>query len=971
MERPAKRRRLTQTASSYADSSTEASQSHRDCGQELNRFKGCGIQTTGSVAARRDINIITVNDSSNKNKNDIKQKLLDSLRFDQIDARQLSIKKAHARTCKWFLETEPYTKWIQKDTLHTDCNFLWIKGKPGAGKSTLMKFLLGELRNRIHKAKNDEILISFFFNARGSDLEKTTTGLYRSLLLQLLEARPNLRCVLDKIRLGHQWTIESLKTLFEEAVLELGDTPLVCLIDALDECEEKQIRDMVSYLSDLGLTGSRLYVCFASRHYPHITIKTGLSIVLEDQIGHSNDIATYLDSALHIRHNNVGEKIRRKLQEKASGVFMWVVLVVDIVNKDYDAGREHTLLRRIHELPDDLHDLFLDILTRDGHSTQGLLLCIQWVLFAHEPLTPKQLYFAVLSGLEPHNLVYCHSDDISEDTVKKYILDNSKGLAQSTNSYHPTIQFIHESVRDFFLKEDSLSRIWPDLSTNLSGQSHHALKQCCLEYMNMNVVAELKEDSHEMTTKRFSFLEYSNQWILYHAEQAQIHGVSQREFLATFPCSKWVQHHNILQKNNVSRYTPNVSRYTPNVSWYPPKVSRYTPNMNQYTPNVSLLYILAEAGMSALIRAYGNRQSCFEVEDERYGLPILAACATESSAAVQAMLERQAERLPDFSFADFCSQFPLGYDALSRSHRNFKFSKRGDLFRQLIKYGSDKVSLFFLSTELCDIGSKETNGKTFLMSAAENGFSLLVKALLEKNANPSAIDGYRDTPLHYASMHNTSMRSRVEVVKLLISRGANISAAGFYGKTPLDHAVENQNIELAELLIHHGANLLAANDNGNMLLHYASRCGSIELVNLLIHHGANPLATNDNGNTLLHSASRYGSIEVAKLLIHHGADPLAADNYFGNTPLHNASTNGSIEVTKLLIHHGADPLAADSYGNTPLHNASRYGSIEVTKLLIHHGADPLATNMNGDTPLHYANAHKHVEVANLLSSTIG
>ena len=59
-------------------------------------------------------------------------------------------------------------------------------GKPGAGKSTLIKF--------IHKsasdARNDnEIVIGFFFNARGDVLEKSITGMYRALLFDVLDYR--------------------------------------------------------------------------------------------------------------------------------------------------------------------------------------------------------------------------------------------------------------------------------------------------------------------------------------------------------------------------------------------------------------------------------------------------------------------------------------------------------------------------------------------------------------------------------------------------------------------------------------------------------------------------------------------------------------------------------------------------------------------------------------------------------------
>ena len=91
---------------------------------------------------------------------------------------------------------------------------------------------------------------------------------------------------------------------------------------------------MVTFLTRLS-KDSPLHICFASRHYPHISVATDLSVVLEERDGHQEDIATYLSSALQIGHSRLAEEIRSELKEKACGVFMWVVLVVDILNKEY------------------------------------------------------------------------------------------------------------------------------------------------------------------------------------------------------------------------------------------------------------------------------------------------------------------------------------------------------------------------------------------------------------------------------------------------------------------------------------------------------------------------------------------------------------------------------------------------------------------------------------------------------------
>jgi hypothetical protein len=185
------------------------------------------------------------------------------------------------------LEKRKYLNWLNRDKLGEHNGFLWIKGKPGTGKSTLMKFALASARKRM----KDKIIISFFFNTRGDDLEKSTIGIYRSLLLQLLERLPSLQEVFDSLDLttwnsrSHQWSVESLKSLFEQAVQSLSQSSLTCYIDALDECDESLIRDMISFFAHLKeLTtsaGLQLRVYFANRHYPHITMVKALSLTLE------------------------------------------------------------------------------------------------------------------------------------------------------------------------------------------------------------------------------------------------------------------------------------------------------------------------------------------------------------------------------------------------------------------------------------------------------------------------------------------------------------------------------------------------------------------------------------------------------------------------------------------------------------------------------------------------------------------
>jgi hypothetical protein len=92
---------------------------------------------------------------------------LDTLVFLQIDARLLNIKRAHNKTCMWLLDQGEYKNWLDPDKIHDHHGFLWVKGKPGAGKSTVMEYALARAKQEM----TSSTIISFFFNARGETLE--------------------------------------------------------------------------------------------------------------------------------------------------------------------------------------------------------------------------------------------------------------------------------------------------------------------------------------------------------------------------------------------------------------------------------------------------------------------------------------------------------------------------------------------------------------------------------------------------------------------------------------------------------------------------------------------------------------------------------------------------------------------------------------------------------------------------------
>ncbi|KAL4803808.1 hypothetical protein BDV18DRAFT_162817 [Aspergillus unguis] len=506
---------------------------------------------------------------------ELRDHLLDSLNFDQLDSRHNSIRRAHLKTCRWLLSTQEYKAWLDEDQLDQHHGVFWIKGKPGAGKSTLMKFAFAQAT----ASWKDRTVISFFFNARGDILEKSVIGMYRSLLFQLFTAMPDMQSVFDSLRIKNgqapDWTLEQLKSLFTAAIQKLENRPLVCFIDALDECDEDKVRDMLSFFEQLGQLAlshkARLLVCLSSRHYPHITIRNKIELVLENEQGHQQDIANYVYSELKAGNSKLVQEIRTEIIDRASGIFLWVILVVQILNKEYDRGHIHALRRRLKDIPDGLHSLLKDILMRGNHDIGKTLLCLQWILYAKRPLTRDELYFAILAGtdLDPVFLSTWTAEDVTEEEQSIFVLDASKGLAEVTKSKKaPTVQFIHESVRDF-LRDGGLNDL--ALGSIAPGPSHESLKSSCLAYVAVDISSHWPQSDELPSSKtaearslrasisqRYPFLEYAVANVLYHANKAAEYEIDQEHFLKGFPTDTWAFKNNLFEKHQTRRYSAAV-----------------------------------------------------------------------------------------------------------------------------------------------------------------------------------------------------------------------------------------------------------------------------------------------------------------------------------------------------------------------------------------------------------------------------
>lgn len=308
-----------------------------------------------------------------------------------------------------------------------------------------------------------------------------------------------------------------------------------------------------------------------------------------------------------------------------------------------------------------------------------LILCLQWILYAKRPLKCEELYFAILAGVEPEELTVWNSELITRDDMGRFILNSSKGLAEMTKSRNPTVQFIHESVRDFLLQGNGLDRLQSNLENNFPGLSHQRLKQCCQIYITIDIsqhlplteplpVASSKDaaDLRQLVSEKFPFLEYAVQNILYHADAADGHGIPQDSFLENFPLGKWITLNNLFERYEIRRYTSGASQ----------------------------LYISAQKDLPNLIRTILKGVPDMDIEGERYGYPVLAALAHGNERAVKALLTPSPDAWSEYNMVGNNSLYPTSTELqevvsfLLQNRRDMSSQKGQSLLSQAIKLRS-------------------------------------------------------------------------------------------------------------------------------------------------------------------------------------------------------------------------------------------------------------------------------------------
>jgi len=318
--------------------------------------------------------------------------IIDSLYFRSSDTRRHAISAAHQETFQWIFEQAEHSNrkgaqwsdflsWMDDDSPE----IYWVTGKPGSGKSTLMKFLIEHAKVREHLtawAKMSEkplVLASFYlWSAGAEEMQKSQKGLLQALLAQILsQVSPHIASLICPRRwaffsifgTAHQlppWTTEELLESFATLGMVGDKFSLVVFIDGLDEMDgdHKTLIDCVRHLHSRQNTK----VCVSSRPWNVFVdaFSRNPSLKMEDLTAH--DISAYVDCELGSTPAYLelkddlpmeAEALVEEVVRKANGVFLWVTLVVRELCDGLADGNNLQAIRSILDsLPSGLSNLY-------------------------------------------------------------------------------------------------------------------------------------------------------------------------------------------------------------------------------------------------------------------------------------------------------------------------------------------------------------------------------------------------------------------------------------------------------------------------------------------------------------------------------------------------------------------------------------------------------------------------------------
>lgn len=425
-------------------------------------------------------------------------------------------------TCEWIGHREWFKDWLCLD-MDTP-RILWISGAPAAGKSVLAAATVDKIRNIYGQGSCQYHNLSFADKSK-----RSASYLLRSLAFQIAHSKPLFRKKLlqfseeFRIPFGHMNANILWEKIFPGLLFQLmPERPLYWVIDGLDESDS--ISTIFQCLNKIESDSLTLKVMLVSRPTADITMRVkSLAplkfhmhlISLADTEGDIRSYVNDLVPSIVPGEESDHRSIINKILSKASGNFLWVVLVLKALEQNWYTKSD--IDRAIQEFHSEMTPIYANMMRkldeqipRNRKMTSLILI---WATFSFRPLSVVELRTALKPEFEGLTSL--------EDIVRHVC----GGFVQVRGS---KVGLIHETAKHFLINETVENKIQMTPS-----KGHEYLAIACLQHLSstkerqwrtlLKHVEDSQEATHDDVTWIQSAINQNHPFLMYTATSWAYH----------------------------------------------------------------------------------------------------------------------------------------------------------------------------------------------------------------------------------------------------------------------------------------------------------------------------------------------------------------------------------------------------------------------------------------------------------------